>query len=201
VSEQRPGGRMPGEPPARQVRATRRDPIGMRYCANCGSEIRFGPVPGESRERHACPVCQAIFYQNPKIVVATLPLLPPDRLVLIRRGIEPGYGLWGYPGGFLELGETVEEGAVRETWEETGYEVELGPSVGIYSRPQAGVVVLVFAARVIGGAPRLSPETLEVRAFAPAELPWSELAFPTVRQALQDWLAGPRGRPPQTVAG
>src|SRR5581483_586488 len=172
----------------------------MKFCPHCGGPVQFGPVPGEGRDRHACSVCAAVFYENPKIVVATLPR-HSDGLVLIRRGIEPGYGLWGYPGGFLELGETVEEGAVRETWEETGYEVELGPSVGIYSRPQAGVVVLVFAARVIGGALRLSPETLEVRAFAPAELPWSELAFPTVRQALQDWLAGPRGRPPQTVAG
>src|SRR5581483_9121174 len=163
----------------------------MKFCPHCGGPVQFGPVPGEGRDRHACSVCAAVFYQNPKIVVATLPRLEHG-LVLIRRGIEPGYGLWGYPGGFLELGETVEEGAIRETSEETGYLVELGPVVGIYSRPHAGVVVLVFSARVVGGHACLSEETLEVRSFPTDALPWSELAFPTVRQALEDLLAGQR---------
>jgi ADP-ribose pyrophosphatase YjhB (NUDIX family) len=172
----------------------------MKYCAHCGGATSFGPVPGETRDRHACPRCETVFYQNPKLVVATLPA-HEGGLVLIRRGIEPGYGLWGYPGGFLELGETVEEGAIRETLEETGYRVELGPAVGIYSRPHAGVVVLVFAARVVGGAPQLSAETLEVRAFAPEALPWSELAFPTVREALQDLLDGRAVAEHRTVIG
>jgi ADP-ribose pyrophosphatase YjhB (NUDIX family) len=172
----------------------------VKYCGLCGGGIVFGPVEGETLPRHVCGGCGEIFYQNPKIVVATLPLLE-GRLVLIRRGIEPGYGLWGYPGGFLELGETVEEGAVRETLEETGYQIALGAAVGIYSRPQAGVVVLAFEATVTGGAPRLSPETLEVAAFAPDELPWDEMAFPTVRQALQDWLAGTRLAHHHAVSG
>jgi ADP-ribose pyrophosphatase YjhB (NUDIX family) len=171
----------------------------MRFCAHCGGEILFGPVTGETRDRHACGACQVIFYQNPKIVVATLPL-HDGGLVLIRRGIEPGYGLWGYPGGFMELGETVEECAIRETLEETGYTIQIDHPVGIYSRPNAGVVVLAFAARVVGGEPTLSYETLEVRSFQREELPWSEMAFPTVRQAVQDWLDG-RGAADPTVVG
>ncbi len=171
----------------------------MKYCAQCGGGILYGPVDGETRERHACSTCQVIFYQNPKIVVATLPS-HEGGLVLIRRGIEPGYGLWGYPGGFMELGETVEEAAIRETLEETGYEIELGHSVGIYSRPNAGVVVLAFAASVIGGAPSLSHETLEVRAFPLDQLPWDQMAFPTVRQSVTDWLAG-REAGQRTVLG
>jgi ADP-ribose pyrophosphatase YjhB (NUDIX family) len=172
----------------------------MQYCSACGGPITYGPVAGETRHRHACPRCGAIFYQNPKIVVATLPR-HAGGVVLIRRGIEPGYGRWGYPGGFLELGESAEEGAIRETLEETGYEIEIEGSIGIYSRPPAGVVVLVFAAHVTGGAPQLSDETLEVRSFPPDQIPWDELAFPTVQQALHDWLRGSVGPAPSTVPG
>jgi len=133
-------------------------------------------------------------------VVATLPT-HAGGVVLIRRGIEPGYGRWGYPGGFLELGESAEEGAIRETLEETGYEIAIDGCVGIYSRPPAGVVVLVFAAHVTSGEPQLSEETLEVRSFAIDEIPWEELAFPTVQIALRDWIGGALGPPPTTVPG
>src|SRR4051794_11791210 len=129
----------------------------IQYCAECGGEIRHGPGAGGTGPRHPRPAGKGLLYQNPKIRVAPPPI-HEDKLILIRRGIEPGYGLWGYPGGFLELGETVEEGAIRETLEETGFEIEIGRSVGIYSRIQAGVVVLVFEARVVGGAARISEE-------------------------------------------
>ena len=161
----------------------------MRYCQLCSGELHFGAVPGESRHRYHCRRCGFIHYLNPRPVVATIPERD-GQIYLIRRGIEPGYGLWSYPGGFLELDETAEEGARRETLEETGLEVAVGEPVGVFSRPEAGIITIVYRARVIGGQPRLSAETLGVRAFQPDKIPWHELAFPTVRAALRRWMTG-----------
>jgi ADP-ribose pyrophosphatase YjhB (NUDIX family) len=108
--------------------------------------------------------------------------------MLIRRGIAPGYGRWAQPGGFLEIDETVEEAAVRETLEETGLEVELGEIVGLYSRLAAEVVTVAFEARIVGGEATVTRESLETRPFAPSEIPWSEIAFETSVRALLDWV-------------
>lgn len=121
--------------------------------------------------------------------MGTLPLDDSGRVHLVRRGIEPGYGGWAYPGGFLEIDETAEEGAARETFEETGLRVEPTELVGLYSRPEAGVAVAIYLARVVSGEPIPGAEVLEVRAFAPSEIPWSEIAFRTTEWALRDWLA------------
>jgi ADP-ribose pyrophosphatase YjhB (NUDIX family) len=138
---------------------------------------------------------------NPRLVVSTLPVTEEGRLVLIRRGIEPGYNLWGQPGGFLEIDETAHEGAIRETLEETGYLVEPREMVGVYTRPQAAVVVIAWEARIVGGQPITSEETLEVKAFSPVDIPWLELAFQTTTWAIRDWvnLRYPTvGHPPAT---
>jgi 8-oxo-dGTP diphosphatase len=161
----------------------------ITYCSRCGSELRFGAVPGEDRHRLACPSCGFVAYVNPRLVVTTLPLTDRDELVLIRRGIEPGIGTWAQPGGFLEVDETVTEAARRETLEETGLIVEPGEIVGLYTRLEAAVVVLAFEARIIGGEPRTSPESLEVAPFAPAAIPWEGIAFKTTYWAIVDWLA------------
>jgi ADP-ribose pyrophosphatase YjhB (NUDIX family) len=160
----------------------------LRYCSRCGTALEHGPVLGEDRDRLACPGCGFIAYVNPRLVVTTLPVTDEGEIVLLRRGIEPGYGWWAQPGGFLEVDETVNEAAVRETLEETGLVVEPGEVVGLYSRLEAAVVVVAFEARIIGGEIRTSAEALEVRAFAPEEIPWSGIAFKTTYWALRDWL-------------
>lgn len=160
----------------------------LNYCSRCGRELRFGQIPGEDRERLGCPACGFIAYVNPRLVVTTLPLDEQGRLILLRRGIEPGRGDWAQPGGFLEVDETVSEAAIRETLEETGLIVEPGEIVGLYSRLEAAVVVLAFEARVVGGAARLSPEALEIRAFEPDAIPWPGIAFKTTYWAIRDWL-------------
>jgi ADP-ribose pyrophosphatase YjhB (NUDIX family) len=124
--------------------------------------------------------------------VTTLPVTEAGEVVLLRRGIEPGYGAWAQPGGFLEIDETVHEGAVRETLEETGLLVEPTEIVGLYTRSQAAIVVVAFEARIVGGGYRLCPEALEIVAFPAEAIPWPDIAFDTTTAALRDWVA--RGR-------
>ena len=160
----------------------------LNHCSRCGTPLRLGPVPGEHRERLACPACGYIAYVNPRLVVTTLPVTEDGRLVLLRRGIEPGRGWWAQPGGFLEVDETVNEGAIRETLEETGLVVRPGEIVGLYSRLEAAVVVVAFEAAVVGGSFRPNPEATEIRAFAPEAIPWTGIAFKTSYWAIRDWL-------------
>ncbi len=160
----------------------------VRYCSRCGTKLEPGIPPGEDRERLHCPACGFIAYVNPRVVVTTLPVTTTGELILIRRGIEPGYGSWAQPGGFLEVDETVGEAAVRETLEETGLLVQPGLLIGLYSRLEAAVVTLVFEAEVLGGQAHACAETLEVRPFAPAEVPWAEIAFKSSYWGIRDWL-------------
>jgi ADP-ribose pyrophosphatase YjhB (NUDIX family) len=160
----------------------------LNFCSSCGEELVSGVPPAEHRLRMACPACGFIAYVNPRLVVTTIPVTDAGEAVLIRRGIEPGYGAWAQPGGFLEVDETVTEAAVRETLEETGLLVEPGALVGLYSRLEAAVVTLVFEARIVGGAARVTPEALEVRAFTADAVPWDEVAFKTSYFALRDWV-------------
>ena len=161
----------------------------LNYCSRCGSRLRFGAVDGEHRERLVCDTCGHIVYVNPRIVVTAFPVTADGDLVLLRRGIEPGYGTWAQPGGFLEVDETVNQGAIRETLEETGLLIEPGEIIGLYTRLEAAVVTIAFEARIVGGAPMVTPEALEVRSFAPADIPWDGIAFNTTQWALRDWLA------------
>lgn len=160
----------------------------LRYCSRCGTALALTPLPEESRDRLACAGCGFVAYVNPRMVVTTLPVTDDGEAILIRRGIEPGRGLWAPPGGFLEVDETVTEGAARETLEETGLLVVPGRIIGLYSRLEAGVVTLTLEARIVGGAPQLTPEALEIRAFAPDAIPWDEIAFKTSWYALADWV-------------
>ena len=157
----------------------------LNFCTRCGAELAFGLVDGEDRERLVCSSCGHIAYVNPRLVVTTIPVMDDGRLILIRRGIEPGYGAWAQPGGFLEVDETVTEAAMRETFEETGLLIEPGEILGLYSRLEAAVVV---EARVTGGAPRLNPEALEIVPFRPDAIQWEGIAFKTTFWALRDWI-------------
>ena len=171
----------------------------LNHCTRCGARLELGPVEGEDRDRLACSECGFIAYVNPRLVVTTLPITARGEVLLLRRGIEPARGLWAQPGGFLEIDETVREAAVRETLEEIGVVVEPGEIVGLYSRPEAAIVVVAFEATIVRGTPRTSREALEVRPFAPDAIPWPEIAFRTSEWALRDWLK--RARPDLHPAG
>ena len=162
------------------------------YCPACGKALVERVLEEDHRPRLVCPDGH-VTWRNPRIVVGTLPIRD-GRVHLARRTIEPGAGRWTYPGGFLELGEAAQEGARRETEEETQLRVEVGRLLGAYSRPYAGVVTLIYEAAVVGGELLPGVETSEVHAFGPDEIPWDELAFSTVESALRDWVASLPGR-------
>jgi ADP-ribose pyrophosphatase YjhB (NUDIX family) len=173
----------------------------LNYCSRCGTELAFGPIEGEDRDRLACPSCGHIAYVNPRLVVTTIPVTDAGEIVLLRRGIDPGRGWWAQPGGFLEVDETVNQAAIRETLEETGLLIEPTEIIGLYTRLEAAVVTIAFEARIVGGAAIATPEALEVRAFAPEDIPWDGIAFTTTLWALRDWLAlrRPELEPPEVT--
>ncbi len=165
-----------------------------RFCPRCS-----GPADVTFPRRLACPACGYQAYYNPKPVACAIPREPDGRVWLLRRAFEPGKGLWTFPGGFVDLGETVEDGARRETREELDVAIEVGPLVGVYSRADDRVVLIVFEA-AIKGTPQTTEEATEVEAFAPGDIPWGELAFWSTEQALRDLLGeGPR-RPSRSTA-
>ncbi len=158
-------------------------------------EARFCPRCGQGAEVEyprfiSCPHCGYGAYYNPKPVAAAIPTTPDGRIILLRRGFEPGKGLWTFPGGFVDLGESVEDAARREGREELKVDLDLGALVGVYSRPEDRVVLIVYAATT-AQAPRTTDEAPEVRAFAPPELPWDALAFGSTERALRDFLSVP----------
>ncbi|MDN5696495.1 MAG: NUDIX domain-containing protein [Rubrobacter sp.] len=138
-------------------------------------------------ERLVCSECGFVFYQGPKLVASSIFELDGG-LLLVQRSIEPGYGLWTFPGGFVELGERAEVAAEREALEECGVEIEVEGIIGLYSYPHSAPAIAVYAASVVGGAPEPRDETLAVHSFARDELPWESLAFPSTRHALKDYL-------------
>lgn len=167
------------------------DPL---FCPACGQPVEPRLLEEDHRPRLVCPEGH-VTWRNPRVVVGALPIRA-GRVYLARRAIEPALGRWTYPGGFLEVGESAQEGARRETEEETELLVEVGGLIGVYSRPHVGIVTIVFAADVVGGRPEPAAETSEVRDFGPDEIPWDELAFTTVESALRDWVASLPGRGP-----
>ena len=155
----------------------------VRFCPRCAqeAEVRFP-------RSITCPHCGYGAYYNPKPVASAIPRDRDGRIWLLRRGFDPGAGLWTFPGGFVDLGESVEDAARRETREEMDIDIELAGLVGVYSRPQDRVILIVYEART-DETPRTTPEATEVRRFAPVALPWDELAFWSTEQALRDLLA------------
>ena len=138
-------------------------------------------------ERLVCERCGFVFYQGPKLVAGALFELDGG-IMLVQRDIEPGYGKWTFPGGFVERGETAEAAAEREVLEETGLEVQVSGIVGLYSYEGQIPAIAVFSADVIGGEPLPLDETMAVRGYGRDEIPWSDLAFPSTEHALEDYL-------------
>ncbi|MBI4395727.1 MAG: NUDIX hydrolase [Elusimicrobia bacterium] len=160
----------------------------MKYCSQCGGLLHRRYVAEERRRRSVCARCSAVSYRNPKIVAAALPVRN-GRIYLLRRGIEPSLGLWTFPAGFMEMGESVEEAAIRETREEIRCRIKIEGLHRICSYPDSGVVTIVYRARVIGPEPRAGHEAQCVQKFRPEEIPWEELAFLSVSESLRDWVA------------
>jgi ADP-ribose pyrophosphatase YjhB (NUDIX family) len=155
----------------------------VSFCPRCGHQATIAYPRSIT-----CPRCGYGAYYNPKPVAAAIPRDGDGRIILLRRAFDPGGGLWTFPGGFVDLGETVEQAAHRETREELEIDIELGGLVGVYSRADERVVLVVFQARALG-TPRTTEEATEVQAFAPDAIPWPELAFWSTERALRDALA------------
>ncbi len=159
-----------------------------RHCPKCGGGLLLREVEADDRPRLVCNDCGHIHYINPKIVAATIPERN-GRALLIRRAIEPRSGSWTYPAGFVEFGESAEDGAIRETREEAQVDVAVNALLGVYSRPQIGIVVVVGGAAILRGEGSPGSEALETAWFTPADIPWHDLAFDTTEWALRDWVA------------
>ncbi|RTL38937.1 MAG: NUDIX domain-containing protein [Burkholderiales bacterium] len=158
----------------------------FKHCPTCGAAVDYRIPADDNRERAVCPSCHAIHYQNPLNVVGTLPVWEADgRVLLCRRAIEPRHGLWTLPAGFMELGETTAEGALRETQEEAGADVEMGPLYSLMNVVRVGQVHLFYLARLRSPAFNPGPESLEARLFAEDDIPWDEIAFKTTRETLR----------------
>lgn len=158
-----------------------------RYCPKCGGSLEDRHVKPSEPARLVCVACQNVFYLDPKLAACAIAMLGGG-IVLLRRAIEPAKGMWVFPGGFVDRGETVHDAAVREFWEEVGLRVTLTGILDVYSFPGSPVAVAVYAADVAGGELRVGDEAEDVKAFAPEEIPWDELAFDSTRAALRDYL-------------
>jgi ADP-ribose pyrophosphatase YjhB (NUDIX family) len=158
-----------------------------RFCPRCGREAEI-----DFPRRIVCPHCGYEAYYNPKPVACAIAADGDGRVILQRRGFDPGQGLWTFPGGFAELGESVEDAARREVAEELGIAIELGELLGVYSRAGDRIVLIVYRAVALG-TPTTTPEAIEVRAFTAAEIPWDELAFWSTELALRDFIGASAG--------
>ena len=159
----------------------------MKYCPQCGQPVELRVPPGDHLPRHVCPSCSAIHYQNPKLVVGCVPE-HEGRILLCKRAIEPRLGYWTVPAGFMENGETLEAGAARESWEEALARVEIGGLLAVVSVVHAHQVHVMFRAALPLPEFGAGAESLEVGLYRPEDIPWSEIAFPSIDFALRRYL-------------
>lgn len=159
----------------------------MNYCSQCGAPVIQKIPPGDNLPRHVCGQCESIHYHNPKIVAGCIPEWE-DQILLCRRAIEPRRGLWTFPAGFMEIGESTEEAAIRETKEEAQADVEITALHAVLSLPHIGQVYLVFRGRMLSPTYEAGTESLEVGLFSFPAIPWEQIAFPVVREALRRYV-------------
>jgi len=159
-----------------------------KFCPRCGDRLGVRVLKRGDPERLVCESCGFVFYLGPKLVAGAIFELDGG-IVLIQRDIEPGYGKWTFPGGFVEIGERAEAAAEREVLEETGLEIEVKEIIGLYTYEDEVPAIAVFAARAaVRGEPVPLDETMDVRSFTRGSLPWTQMAFPSTEQALKDYL-------------
>ncbi len=157
-----------------------------RFCPLCGGSLKKKQIKDQEPDRLVCQRCNFVFYIDPKIAACTITLFE-NQIVLVKRGIPPEYGRWVIPGGFVDRGESLEAAAVRETREETNLQVQITSLLNVYSYPGYTVVVAAYLAQILAGVPTACDETLEVGLFPYNEIPWSDLAFLSTRDALIDY--------------
>jgi 8-oxo-dGTP diphosphatase len=160
-----------------------------RFCPQCGGRLEPRLLKPGDRERMVCASCSFVFYLDPKVAVGTIIRAADHRLVLVRRAIEPGYGLWVFPGGYVDRGEPILEAAIREAREESGLDIRIDALLNIYSYPGATPIIVVYTATVLGGDLCTDDECLEARYFSAGEIPWSQLAFRSTHDALREYCA------------
>jgi ADP-ribose pyrophosphatase YjhB (NUDIX family) len=163
-------------------------PSTIRFCPLCGGQLERRAVDPYGRPEAVCEPCEFVFYLNQKVVACAIPVLD-GRVLLTRRAIHPAHGKWTFPGGYVDWGEPVHAAAVRETLEETGLAIDLGPLLGVYSYEDSPVVIVVWEARVTGGTLAGCHENDCLEWVKPEDIPWAELAFPSTAAALRDFLA------------
>ena len=157
----------------------------IKHCRNCGTAVVYRvPDDGDTHERAVCPSCDTIHYENPLNVVGTIPYWG-EKVLLCKRNIEPAWGKWTLPAGFMELNETAAEGAARETDEEAGAQIEMEGLQAVLSVPRVGQVHLYYRARLLSDQFNPGPETIETQLCTESEIPWEEIAFKTVAETLR----------------
>jgi ADP-ribose pyrophosphatase YjhB (NUDIX family) len=165
-------------------------PLEYRFCPCCGGRLERRLLKSTEPERLVCAACSFVFYLDPKIAVGTIIRAEREHLVLVRRAIEPGYGKWVFPGGYVDRGELLTRAAIREAREECGLDVRLDGLVNIYSYAGRAPVIVVYAATAIGGSLRRDEECMDAAFFDPRAIPWGDLAFRSTEEGLRDYLAG-----------
>ena len=164
----------------------------IKHCRNCGTAVIYRvPDDGDTHQRAVCPACTTIHYENPLNVVGTVPYFG-DRVLLCKRNIEPRFGKWTLPAGFLELGETTAQGAVRETIEEAGASIEMEGLFSILNIARVGHVHLFYRARLLNEHFEPGVETIEARLYREEEIPWDDIAFRSVKETLELFFADRR---------
>ena len=173
----------------------------INFCSNCGSaDVKYIIPAGDNRQRHACMDCGFIHYINPRIIVGCLPVYR-GKILLCRRNIEPRKGLWNLPSGFMECGETTQEGAIRETYEESKAEVEIIKLHAVYNLPHADQVYLHFLAEMKSDHFEVTPESSEVKLFAPEEIPFDKMAFSSSTFSISKYIENPDPNDPTVHIG
>ncbi|MDO9012726.1 MAG: NUDIX hydrolase [Gallionella sp.] len=160
----------------------------MKFCSSCGATVELRIPEDDNRPRHICTVCGIVHYQNPRMVIGSIPEWE-DKILLCRRAIEPRHGLWTLPGGFMENGESTAQAAIRETLEEANARIAIGDLYSMYSLPYIDQVHILFRARLLDLDFSPGSESLEVKLFSEAEIPWDEIAFRPIRLSLEHYFA------------